>query len=182
MRINASKFFSFLCGIIIGHQLSAMEALTLNTLQQEFYQACSRGDEKTARLLLDTYKLDVNFAMFDYTSICADFFRHSDAMQFITPLSAAVKSGNVALVSLIAKASTELNKKEYKGQTILFKAKMGAMVQALVTAGASTGILDDDGMTPLTYGIKDSNADIAHVLLKNNADPYLSPKTLAFSI
>jgi len=86
-----------------------------------------------------------------------------------TPLWQATFDGNAEMVSLLAEAGADVNKRDALGQTPLFMASNVAVAQALVDHGAQIDIVDSQDQ-PLLTTICHRNPEVVQFLVESGAD------------
>lgn len=92
-----------------------------------------------------------------------------------TPLWQATFDGNAEMVSLLAEAGADVNKRDALGQTPLFMASNVAVAQALVDHGAQIDIVDSQDQ-PLLTAICHRNPEVVQFLVESGANLELTDK------
>ncbi|MFW6202775.1 MAG: ankyrin repeat domain-containing protein [Marinilabilia sp.] len=95
-----------------------------------------------------------------------------------TPLMLAAYNGHSDIVEKLLKKGADINKTDNKNLTSLHFAASGPFpetVKLLLQHGADVNAIDDiEGFTPLMYAAAEGNAEVAKILLGNEADPSLT--------
>ena len=91
-----------------------------------------------------------------------------------SPITKAVKSGDVAAVRKLVAAKTDVNGRSGDGSTPLLWAVHSSdieMVRVLLAAGAKVDIANNYGVTPLLDASRTGDAEMMELMLKAGADP-----------
>lgn len=104
-----------------------------------------------------------------------DLFEEQEA----SLLCIAARRQNLAMVDLLLRAGVDVNQADHRGsrhksRTPLMEAARRGWtegVDALLSAGAKTGILDEVGASALHLAVRASRVEVVELLLRNGADP-----------